>query len=217
MGNTITIVSRKKFHFRNPDPAVDLMGANLDAAASKNRDKYKDAVFITSGDMQLQQAPDWVNKTLGPDLNKNGADKNAQNILTWQHALKDGDIYQINVVPEPEPVEEEIDNAKSQYERAIENNKRVAAVKNQSPDIDLSGAAAAQQAEQARASKLAEEAKEKRANDAKEVVILLTPMTKAQIVEYAEKEHELTLDPAKATKEELIESIQNQILKGEVA
>jgi|HubBroStandDraft_4_1064222.scaffolds.fasta_scaffold00021_51 hypothetical protein len=187
MGNTITIVSRKKFHFRNPDPAVDLMSANLDAAASKNRDKYKDAVFITTGDMQLQQAPDWVNKPLGPDANKNGADKNAQNILTWQHALMDGDIYQVNVV----------DNA--------------------APTADLSGAAAAQQAEQARASKLAEEAKIKRSSDAKEVVALLTPMTKAQIVEYAEKEHELTLDPAKATKEELIESIQNQILKGEVA
>src|SRR5580658_7278003 len=99
MGNMITIVSRKKFHFRNPDPAVDIMRMDVNTAATKNRDRYKDAVFISCGDArELQQAPDWINKPLGPDNTKNGADKNGANLLTWKHAVEDGDLYQVNVI-----------------------------------------------------------------------------------------------------------------------
>lgn len=187
---SITIVSRKKFHFHNPDPAMDLLKVNLDAAASGNREKYNEAVFVTNGNMELQTAPEWINKKMGLDpsrgVNEQGVrhtqvDLNERNLLTWAHALKDGDIYQVNVV-----------NGDPQTQ-------------------DMAVSADAQQAENARAAKLAAEAEEKKNGEALAATQQMTGMTKPQIVQFAKASYQMDLDE-KLSKEQMIEAVRTKIL-----
>jgi hypothetical protein len=178
----ITIVSRKKFHFHNPDPALDLMKVNLDDASSRNRDKYNEAIFVTNGNMELQSAPDWINAELGPDPDKQGADLNGRNLLTWRHAVADGDIYQVNVVDNKDPKTK-----------------------------DLAGSAEAQKAENARAAKLAAEAEERKNSEAAAATQQMSGMTKPQILQFAKASYQMDLDE-KLTKEQLIEAVRNKIL-----
>jgi len=187
---SITIVSRKKFHFHNPDPALDILKVNLDSAASRNREKYQEAIFVTNGNMELQAAPEWINKELGLDpskgVNEQGVrhtnvDLNERNLLTWRHALADGDIYQVNVVS------------------------------NDPKTTDMAVSADAQKAENARAAKLAAEAEEKKNSEALAATQQMTGMSKPQIVQFAKASYQMELDE-KLSKEQMIEAVRTKIL-----
>src|SRR5258708_31747649 len=83
----ITIISKRRFGFRNPNPDKDILRTGL----GPNAPKFHEAYFVTAGTGELEQAPEWINRKLGPDkAHPLGVDLNIQNILTWERAKKDG-------------------------------------------------------------------------------------------------------------------------------
>ena len=96
-----TIISRRKIAFFNPNIHV------LSVSDSARSPKYSEAVFTTKGEGELETAPDWVNKKLGPATDKDGKplmplrDKNQQNLNTWMHHEADGHIMEVAVKAGP--------------------------------------------------------------------------------------------------------------------
>lgn len=90
----ITIISKRRFGFRNPNPDKDILRTGL----GPNAPKFHEAYFVTAGTGELEQAPEWINRKLGPDkAHPLGVDLNIQNILTWERAKKDGHILEVEV------------------------------------------------------------------------------------------------------------------------
>lgn len=112
-----TIISKRAFRFHHPNVDVMTLGAGAGAP------KYEDAVFVTNGTGELQQAPDWINKKLGvrkkldpahPDV-----DINQQNLFTWERGVKDGHLMAVKVDSQgAEPSELEKQSAARQAENA---------------------------------------------------------------------------------------------------
>jgi hypothetical protein len=90
-----TIISRRKIAFFNPNIPV------IEVGDKPKSPKYQDAVFITKGNGELENAPEWVNKPLGLRKKSNSSqrdiDINAQNLNTWKLHEDDGHIMEVDV------------------------------------------------------------------------------------------------------------------------
>ena len=113
------IISRRKFRFQNPN--VDLLAAGV----GQNSPKYEQAVFETNGKGELQQAPDWINKPMGPRVKAESThpdvDKNQTNLNTWKWGVQDGHLMEVEVKND-----QASDLEKAAAARQAEQAKRIA-------------------------------------------------------------------------------------------
>lgn len=172
----ITIISKRVFRFHHPNIDVMTLGAGAGAP------KYEDAVFVTNGTGELQQAPDWINRNLGVrkksaesvKLNHPDIDINAQNMLTWERGVKDGHLMEVQIRSGAEGAEPS-DLEKQSAARQAEIANQVANSDGEPQDVMT--------------------------------VDELNAMNKTQLLEHAAVEHGLEL-PSGTTKVEIIEAIQ---------
>jgi hypothetical protein len=97
---SIQIISKRKFRFHNPN--VDLLQGGIvpiGPAVGDSAVKYQSAIFETNGTGDLEPAPEWIKKPMGPrkkaKLTDPDVDINAQNILTWKRAEADGHLMEV--------------------------------------------------------------------------------------------------------------------------